>query len=61
MDKPKFTPIVFEKCEHCDTWPALWRWYNGKHECSACSRKSFKKYLLALPVLAVLAVLLFII
>lgn len=40
--------IVFTECEDCGTYPAMWRWFNGKTQCSECATKDFKQYLAAI-------------
>lgn len=37
--------IVFTECEDCGAYPAMWRWFNNKTQCSECATKDFKQYL----------------
>lgn len=42
VQKPR---IVFQECEDCGAYPAMWRWFNNKTQCSDCATKDFRQYL----------------
>jgi ribosomal protein L37AE/L43A len=47
-NKVEYKQYQFSKCETCGKYPALFRWYNKKCECTECAKKSFAKYMAAL-------------
>lgn len=47
-DINNYKQYKFTDCESCGSYPALFRWYNNKYECTDCAKRSFSKYLAAL-------------
>ena len=42
----KQNKVVFKKCEKCDQFPAIIRFWNKKVLCQPCADESFSKWLI---------------